>query len=52
MGKKKLGIGLLTRLILGVFIPILIAFLLIWALIFYGLDFGGVRIESLKRVGE
>jgi len=52
MGKKKLGIGLLTRLILGVFIPILIAFFLIWALIFYGLDFGGVRIESLKRIGE
>ncbi len=52
MGKKKLGIGLLTRLILGVFIPILIAFFLIWALIFYGLDFGGVRMESLKRIGE
>lgn len=44
--------GVLTRLILGVFIPILIAFFLIWALIFYGLDFGGIRMESLKDIGE
>lgn len=44
--------GLLTRLILGVFIPILIAFFLIWALIFYGLDLGGIRMESLKNIGE
>ncbi len=52
MGKKKLGMGMLTKLILGVFIPILIAFFLIWALIFYGLDFGGVRMESIKSIGE
>ncbi len=52
MGKKRLGVGLLTKLILGVFIPILIAFFLIWALIFYGLDFGGVHMESLKTIGE
>ncbi len=52
MGKKKWGVGLFTKLILGVFIPILIAFFLIWALIFYGLDFRGFHMESLKAIGE
>lgn len=52
MEKKRLGMGLLTKLILGVFIPILIAFFLIWALIFYGFDFGTIRMESLKSLGE
>jgi len=52
MAKKKIkGIGLLPKLLLGVFIPIVLAFLIIGVMVFYGVDFGGTRFESLKDIG-
>jgi HAMP domain-containing protein len=52
MARKRIkGIGLLPKLLLGVFIPILLAFLIIGVMVFYGVDFGGTRFESLKEIG-
>ena len=50
--KKKIGLGLLPRLCIGVFIPILIAFVVIGMMIFYSWNLGGVSIQSLKEVGS
>ena len=52
MAKKNVGIGLLPKLLLGVFIPILIVFLLIGIMIFYSLDLGGIRLTSIKEIGS
>jgi HAMP domain-containing protein len=49
--KKKIGLGLLPRLYIGVFIPILIAFVVIGMMIFYSWNLGGMTIQSLKEVG-
>ena len=43
--------GLLPKLLLGVFIPILIVFILIGIMIFYSWDFGGIRLTSIKEIG-
>jgi len=50
--KKKTGLGLLPRLYLGVFIPILIAFVIIGMMIFFTWSLGGINIPSLKDVGS
>ena len=50
--KRKIGLGLLPRLYIGVFIPILIAFVVIGMMIFYSWDLGGMSIQSLKEVGS
>jgi methyl-accepting chemotaxis protein len=50
--KKKIGLGLLPRLYIGVFIPILIAFIVIGMMIFYSWNLGGMSIQSLKEVGS
>ncbi len=50
--KKKIGLGLLPRLYIGVFIPILIAFVVIGMMIFYSWNLGGMSIQSLKEVGS
>ena len=50
--KRKIGIGLLPKLLLGVLVPVLLAFLVIWALIFFSVDFKGVRVTSLKEMGS
>ncbi len=52
MAKKNMGIGLLPKLLLGVFIPILIVFFLIGIMIFYSLDLGGTRLTSIKEIGS
>jgi HAMP domain-containing protein len=52
MAKKNLGIGLLPKLLLGVFIPILIVFILIGIMIFYSVDFRGMRLTSIKEIGS
>jgi len=52
MAKKNTGIGLLPKLLLGVFIPILIVFILIGIMIFYSLDLGGIRLTSIKEIGS
>lgn len=50
--KSKVGIGLLAKLLLGVIIPIILAFLIIWALIFFSVDYKGFKYTSLKDVGS
>ena len=50
--KKKIGLGLLPRLYIGVFIPILIAFVVIGMMIFYTWNLGGMTIQSLEDVGS
>lgn len=52
MAKKNMGIGLLPKLLLGVFIPILIVFFLIGIMIFYSLDLRGTRLTSIKEIGS
>ena len=50
--KRRVGIGLLPKLLLGVLIPVLLAFLVIWALIFFSVDYRGVQVTSLKEMGS
>jgi methyl-accepting chemotaxis protein len=52
VAKKKVGIGLLPKLLLGVLIPVILAFLVIWALIFFSIDFKGFQFTSLKDLGS
>jgi HAMP domain-containing protein len=52
MAKKNMGMGLLPKLLFGVFIPILIVFILIGIMIFYSLDLGGIRLTSIKEIGS
>ena len=50
--KKKSGLGLLPRLCLGVFIPILVAFVIIGMMIFFTWNLGGMTIPSLEDIGS
>jgi len=52
--KRKVGIGLLPKLLLGVLVPVVLAFLVIWALIFFSVDFKfkGIQVTSLKDMGS
>ncbi len=50
--KKKTGLGLLPRLLIGTLIPILVAFLVIWGVVFFSLDLGSFRMTSIKDIGS
>jgi len=50
--KKKTGLGLLPKLLVGTLIPILVAFLVIWAIVFFSVDLGTFRITSIKDIGS
>ena len=55
MAEKKgggIGIGLLPKLILGIFIPIVLAFLVLWTLVFFTWEFQGNRFTSIKDIGS
>jgi HAMP domain-containing protein len=45
------GPGLLRRLILGIFVPILLAFLIIGIILFVSLNFGKVQFVSVRDLG-
>ena len=49
--EKKGGMGLLPRLILGIFIPILLAFLIIGNILFFSVNFGSFHFKSIKDIG-
>jgi HAMP domain-containing protein len=49
---KQRGIGLLPKLLLGVFIPIVLAFVVIAILLFFNWNLGGIRVNSLKGIGS
>jgi len=50
--KKKTGLGLLPKLLIGTLIPILLAFLVIWVIVFFSVDLGTFRITSIKDIGS
>jgi len=50
--KKKVRFGLLPKLVLGVIIPILVAFAIIGSLVFYSWDLGEYRFTSIKDIGS
>jgi len=50
--KKKTGLGLLPKLLIGTLVPILVAFLVIWAIVFFSVDLGTFRITSIKDIGS
>ncbi|MCJ7641842.1 MAG: HAMP domain-containing protein [Desulfobacterales bacterium] len=45
------GIGLLPKLLFGVFIPIVVAFLVIGVMVFTGVNVKGLKFASLKEIG-
>jgi HAMP domain-containing protein len=52
--KKKIGIsiGLLPKLLFGIFIPIVLAFFILWTLVFFSWEFQGNRFTSIKDIGS
>ncbi len=50
--KKISGLGLLPKLLIGTLIPILVAFLIIWVIVFFSVDLGSFRITSVKDIGS
>ncbi|MBM4277646.1 MAG: HAMP domain-containing protein [Deltaproteobacteria bacterium] len=49
--KKKVRFGLLPKLLLGVFIPILVAFFIIGSLVLYSWNIGEFKFTSIKDIG-
>jgi HAMP domain-containing protein len=52
MKKKKSGLGLLPKLLIGTLIPILVAFLIIGVIVFFSVDLAIFRITSVKDIGS
>jgi HAMP domain-containing protein len=50
--RKISGLGLLPKLLIGTLVPILVAFLIIWAIVFFSVDLGNFRITSVKDIGS
>jgi HAMP domain-containing protein len=50
--EEKSGLGLLPRLILGIFVPILLAFLIIGVMLFVSINLGQVQFISIKDLGS
>ena len=50
--RKKTGLGLLPKLLIGTLIPILVAFLVIWGVVFFSVDLGNFRMTSIKDIGS
>ena len=50
--KKQRGIGLLPKLLMGVFIPIVLAFVIIGIMVFFNWNAGGIKVNSLKGIGS
>jgi HAMP domain-containing protein len=50
--KKRSGLGLLPKLLIGTLIPILVAFLIIGIIVLFSVDLGISRITSLKDIGS
>jgi HAMP domain-containing protein len=50
--KKRRGLGLLPKLLIGTLIPILVAFLIIGVIVFSSVDLGIFRVTSVKDIGS
>ena len=51
VSEQKNGPGLLQRLILGIFVPILLAFLIIGIMLFVSVNLGPVQFVSIRDLG-
>jgi HAMP domain-containing protein len=49
---KKTGSGLMGKLILGIFVPIVLAFIIIGAMLFINIDVGGLQFTSIRSLGS
>jgi HAMP domain-containing protein len=49
--ERKRGMGLLPRLVIGVFVPILLAFLIIGNIVFFSINFGNMELKSIRDLG-
>jgi methyl-accepting chemotaxis protein len=49
--KKSKGVGLLPKLLIGIFVPIVLSFFVVWSLVFYSWDLRGMRFTSIKDIG-
>jgi HAMP domain-containing protein len=50
--KKRSGLGLLSKLLIGTLIPIFVAFLIIGIIVFFSVDLGKFRLTSVKDIGS
>jgi len=50
--KKRSGLGLLLKLLIGTLIPIFVAFLIIGVIVFFSVDLGKFRMTSVKDIGS
>jgi HAMP domain-containing protein len=50
--KKRSGLGLLPKLLIGTLIPIFVAFLIIGVIVFFSVDLGKFRMTSVKDIGS
>ncbi len=50
-GAKKGGMGLLVRLVVGIFVPILLAFLIIGSMLFFSVNVGTFQFTSIRDLG-
>ena len=51
-GKKRSGLGLLPKLLIGTLIPIFVAFLIIGVIVFFSVNLGKFRMTSVKDIGS
>lgn len=50
-GENNRGLGLLPKLILGVFVPVMVAFLIIGSMLFLSVNVGPYQFRSIKDLG-
>jgi HAMP domain-containing protein len=50
--EKRTGIGLLAKLLIGLFVPIVLAFLMIGVMVFYGSGSLRLPMTSIKQIGS
>jgi HAMP domain-containing protein len=50
--EKRTGMGLLPKLLIGVFVPIVLAFLMIGIMVFYSLEAFTLPMASIKQIGS
>jgi HAMP domain-containing protein len=52
MAKKRVGLGMLPRLLIGVLVPIVIGFFILGSMIFYSWSVGPVEMTSIRDMGS
>jgi len=50
--KKIIGMGLLTKLLIGIFIPIVLVFIIIGSIVFFSWNLGPIQLTSIKEIGS